>query len=62
MTENKSKKVINLMRVISECQWDEDKTTVLRIFRGMIRPIFDYGCKIYRAAAKINLDLIQAKL
>lgn len=57
-------KVTNIMRYLTGCAWGADRSTMLMIYRAMVRSIFDYGCLAYGSAAKstlAKLDVAQAR-
>jgi ribonuclease HI len=60
--EQKCKKRLNLMRMISGQAWGASKKSLLMIYRALIRSVLDYGSIAYNtasAASKQRLDRIQ---
>jgi hypothetical protein len=63
--ENLKKKCLNamnLLRVVARTDWGVDSTTLLRLYRSVVRSKLDYGCVMYgsaRASYLINLDQVQ---
>ena len=55
---------LNLMRSLSGNKWGASKTTLLTLYRMLIRPILDYGAIAYDSTSKSSkkrLDTIQYK-
>ena len=55
---------MNLMKAISGTTWGACKSTLLQVYRAMIRSILDYGCTAYNTASrklKEKLDKIQSQ-
>lgn len=60
----KGKKGINVLKCLAGCDWGASRASLLNIYDALIRSIFDYGCMVYRSAAKTNLkklDIIQVQ-
>lgn len=53
-------KVTNIMRCSTGCTWGADRSTMLMIYRVMVRSTFDYGCLAYGSAAKSTLAKLDA--
>lgn len=53
---NKSKSVLNLMRCLTGVKWGADFTSLKFIYVALVRSRLDYGCVVYRSAAKSVLD------
>ena len=47
---------LNILRCIAHSNWGADRTTMLRIYRAMIRSKLDYGCTIYSSAKPYILE------
>lgn len=47
---NKCEKTLNLLKFLSNTAWGADRTSLLRIYRAVIRSKLDYGCAAYGAA------------
>jgi len=41
---------MNLLKALSRKAWGADRTTLLRLYRAIIRPKLDYGCVVYSSA------------
>lgn len=48
----KCEKSLNLLKVLSNTSWGADRTTMLRIYRAVIRSKIDYACASYGSARK----------
>lgn len=62
--EEKCKKRLNLMRMVSGQSFGASKTSLLTIYKALIRSVFDYGAIAFdsmSAANKSRLDKIQHK-
>lgn len=46
----KCQKAINLLHVVSSFDWGADRTTLLMLYRSLIRSRLDYGCIVYGSA------------
>lgn len=53
---DKCKKRLNLMRSISGTTWGADKSSLLTIYKALIRSILDYGCIAFNSATKESKD------
>ena len=51
----KCHKAMQLLRVLAHTDWGADKTTLLKLYRSLVRSKLDYGCFIYGAARKTYL-------
>ena len=40
-------KSLNILEVLSRTEWGADQTTLLKLYRSLVRSILDYGCKVY---------------
>ena len=59
----KCKRTLNLMRCVSGQHWGADKTSLMLIYRALIRSRIDYGSIAYNTASdgvKAELDRIQS--
>lgn len=57
----KCEKGLNLLKVLSNTSWGAEKTSMLKIYRSMIRSKLDYACPVYgsaRASALRRLDTV----
>lgn len=43
---------LGLLRCLSHKSWGADRTTLLRLYRALVRSRLDYGCVLYRSAAE----------
>jgi len=53
-----------LLRVMAGARWGASKTTLLTVYKALIRSVIDYGSEAYNTASistKAKLDVIQAK-
>ena len=48
--KKKCQKAMNLLRVVSSSAWGADRTTLLMLYKSLIRSRLDYGCVIYGSA------------
>ena len=48
-------KALNLLKVLSHTSWGADSTTLLHLYRSLIRSKLDYGSIVYGSARKILL-------
>ena len=44
-------KALNILKVISGFEWGADRTTLLKLYRSLIRSKLDYGCIVYGSAS-----------
>ena len=51
-------KALNLLKVLSHTSWDADRTTVLHLYRSLIRSKLDYGSIVYGSARKSYLQML----
>ena len=56
--KKKCVKALNLLRVVSNNDWGEDRTVLLRLYRALVRSKLDYGCLIYGAACESYISLL----
>ena len=43
----KCQKSLQLLRVVAHTDWGADKSTMLKLYRSLVRSKLDYGCFIY---------------
>ena len=58
----KCMKAMNILRVLAHTDWGADQTTLLQLYRALIRSKLDYGCIVYGSASFTDLaklDTIQ---
>ena len=48
-------KSLNILKVPSRTEWGADQTTLLKLYRSLVRSKLDYGCIIYGSASKAAL-------
>ena len=48
-------KSLNLLKVLSRTEWGADRTTLLKLYRSLVRSKLDYGCIVYGSASKTAL-------
>ena len=51
----KCQKALQLLRVVAHTDWGADKSTLLKLYRSLVRSKLDYGCFIYGSARKSYL-------
>ena len=51
-------KALNLLKVLSNTSWGADQTTLLKLYRSVVRSKLDYGCIIYGSARKSYLHML----
>ena len=56
--KKKCLKAMNLLRVVAHTDWGADSTTLLRLYRSLVRSKLDYGCIVYGSARKSYLDTL----
>ena len=53
-------KALNLLKVLSNTSWGADRTTLLKLYRSLVRTKLDYGCIIYGSARKSYLQMLDS--
>ena len=48
-------KSLNILKVLSRTEWGADRTTLLKLYRSLVRSKLDCGCKVYGSASKTAL-------
>ena len=48
-------KSLNILKVLSRTEWGADQTTLLKLYRSLVRSKLDYGCIVYGLASKVVL-------
>ena len=51
-------KSLDILKCLSHSHWGADRTTLLRIYRALVRPKLDYSCQIYSSASKTALKML----
>ena len=46
---------LNILKVLSRTEWGADQTTLLKLYRSLVRSKLEYGCKVYGSAFKVAL-------
>ena len=49
---------LNLLKVLSHTSWGADRTTLLHLYRSLIRSKLDYGSIVYGSARKSYLQML----
>ena len=49
------KKSLNILKVLSRTEWGADRTTLLKLYRSLVRSKLDYGYIVYGSASKTAL-------
>ena len=44
-------KALNILKVLSRTEWGADQTTLLKLYRSLVRSKLDYGCIVYGSAS-----------
>ena len=45
--KEKCRKALNILRVVGHTDWGADKSTLLKLYRTLVRSKLDYGCAVY---------------
>ncbi|GFW27949.1 uncharacterized protein TNCV_768291 [Trichonephila clavipes] len=56
----RSTKALNILKVIANTRWGADRTSLLRLYRALIRSKLDYGSVVYSSACKISFEDIRS--
>ena len=56
----KCQKALQLLRVVAHTDWGDDKSTLLKLYRSLVRSKLDYGCFIYGSARKSYLRCLDS--
>ena len=48
-------KSLNILKVFYRTEWGADQTTLLKLYRSLVRSKLDYGCIVYGSASKTAL-------
>ena len=56
--KKKCLKAMNLLRVLAHTDWGADSTTLLKLYRSLVRSKLDYGCIVYGSARDSYLQLL----
>ena len=61
ISKSKCLKAFNLLKVLSRSSWGADQTTLLKLYRSLVRSKLDYGCIMYGSAQKSYLQMLDPK-
>ncbi|GFQ82303.1 uncharacterized protein TNCT_379381 [Trichonephila clavata] len=53
----RSAKALNILKVLANTRWGADRTSLLRLYRALIRSKLDYGSVVYSSACKSLLKI-----
>ena len=56
----KCQKALQLLRVVAHTDWGADKSTLLKLYKSLVRSKLDYGCFIYGSARKSYLRFLDS--
>ena len=56
----KCHKALQLLRVVAHTDWGADKSTLLKLYRSLVRSKLDYGCFIYGSTRKSYLRCLDS--
>ena len=45
--KEKCRKALNILQVVGHTEWGADKSTILKLYRTLVRSKLDYGCAVY---------------
>ena len=48
-------KSLNILKILSHTEWGADQTTLLKLYRSLVRSKLYYGCLVYGSASKTAL-------
>ena len=51
----KCQKALNVLKLLSHTDWEDDKKSLLNLYRSLVRSKLDYGCFMYGSARKSYL-------
>ena len=51
-------KALNILKVLSHTSWGADRTTLLKLYRSLVRSKLDYGCIIIGSTRKSYLQML----
>ena len=58
--KKKTKKALNLLKVVAHSEWGADCKVLLRLYRPSIRSKLDYGSIVYGSARKSYLKILDS--
>ncbi|GFW57112.1 RNA-directed DNA polymerase from mobile element jockey [Trichonephila clavipes] len=56
--KTRSAKALNILKVLANTHWGADRTSLLRLYRALIRSKLDYGSVVYSSACKSLLKIL----
>lgn len=56
----KCRKAVNILRLVASKTWGASKTTLITIYKALIRSRFDYGSELFYTASKANLNTLNS--
>ena len=56
--KEKCRKALNILRVVGHTDWGADKSTLLKLYRTLVRSKLDYGCAVYGSTKNYILKLL----
>ncbi|GFT08235.1 uncharacterized protein TNCV_3481781 [Trichonephila clavipes] len=54
----RSARALNILKVLANTRWGADRTSLLRLYRDLIRSKLDYGSVVYSSACKSLLKIL----
>ena len=54
-SKTRCQKSLNILKVLSRTEWGADQTTLLKLYRSLVRSKLDYGCIVHGSASKTAL-------
>ncbi|GFU70762.1 uncharacterized protein TNCV_493251 [Trichonephila clavipes] len=54
----RSAKALNILKILANTHWGADRTSLLRLYRALIRSKLDYGSVVYSSACKSLLKIL----
>ena len=57
--KTRCQKSLNILKVLSRIEWGADQTTLLKLYRSLVRSKLDYGCLVYGSASNTALDKVE---
>ncbi|GFW36022.1 putative RNA-directed DNA polymerase from transposon BS [Trichonephila clavipes] len=55
----RSAKALNILKVLANTRWGADRTSLVRLYRALIRSKLDYGSVVYSSACKSLLKILE---
>ncbi|GFX80450.1 RNA-directed DNA polymerase from mobile element jockey [Trichonephila clavipes] len=57
-SQNQKCQGLNILKVLANTHWGADRTSLLRLYRALIRSKLDYGSVVYSSACKSLLKIL----